>query len=366
LVPRPKVWAAEVAGPEIEADDVRLVQQKVWGYRQGQLVTTMMHLGDRLGIYRAMQGAGPLTAAELALASGLHERWLLEWLRSQAAAGLIESPDGESFELTAAAGEVLANDAALTFAGSALSPPRGPEVIDRLAESFKTGIGLTYDDLGPGEADHVERAFGNWTAHTLVPRFVPAVDGLAGRLTAGARVADVGCGTGLALRLLAAEYPNSDFSGFELSQHAIDKAVENAAADGVAIDFHNVTETSLGDKAPFDVVLTLDCLHDMTRPDDVAADIHASLADDGVWLVKEIRSTPDFTQNRKNPLLAMMYATSVSVCLSSAMSEPDGAGYGTLGLNPEALRDLVTTAGFTSIERHEFDDPINLYYSITK
>lgn len=355
-----------MAGSEVDPDDVRLVQQKVWGYRQGQLVTTMMHLGDRLGIYRAMQGAGALTSAELAVASGLHERWLLEWLRSQAAAGLIESPDGETFELTAAAGEVLANDTALTFAGSALSPPRGPEIIDRLAESFQTGIGLTYDDLGPGEADHVERAFGNWTAHTLVPKFVPAVEGLVDRLTAGARVADVGCGTGLALRLLAAEYPNSEFHGFELSQHAINKGIENATAAGVDVAFHNVTETSLGDRGPFDVVLTLDCLHDMTRPDDVASDIHASLADDGVWLVKEIRSTPDFTQNRKNPLLAMMYATSVSVCLSSAMSEPGGAGYGTLGLNPEALGELVTAAGFGSIESHEFEDPINLYYSVTK
>lgn len=355
-----------MAGPGVDPDDVRLVQQKVWGFRQGQLVTTMMHLGDRLGIYRAMQGAGALTAAELSLASGLHERWLLEWLRSQAAAGLIESPDGETFELTEAAGEVLANDQALTFAGSALSPPRGPEIIDRLAESFSTGIGLTYDDLGPEEADHVERAFGNWTAHTLVPMFVPAVDGLADRLSAGARVADVGCGTGLALRLLAAEYPNSSFHGFELSQHAIKKAIDNATTDGVNVDFHNVTATSLADKAPFDVVLTLDCLHDMTRPDDVAADIYDALADDGVWLIKEIRSTPDFTQNRKNPLLAMMYATSVSVCLSSAMSEPGGAGYGTLGLNPEALGDLVTAAGFSTIERHEFEDPINLYYSITK
>lgn len=355
-----------MAEAAIEPDDIRLVQQKVWGYRQGQLVTTMMHLGDRLSIYRAMQGAGPLTAAELSVASGLHERWLLEWLRSQAAAGLIESPDGETFELTAAAGEVLANDQALTFAGSALSPPRGPEIIDRLAQSFETGIGLTYDDLGPGEADHVERAFGNWTAHTLVPLFVPAVDGLAERLAAGARVADVGCGTGLALRLLAQEYPSSEFHGFELSQHAINKAGENAAADDVSVAFHNVAETSLKEKGPFDVVLTLDCLHDMTRPDDVAAEIHQVLSDDGVWLIKEIRSTPDFTQNRKNPLLAMMYATSVSVCLSSAMSEPDGAGYGTLGLNPEALGDLVTAAGFASIERHEFDDPINLYYSVTK
>jgi Rv2258c-like winged HTH domain len=184
---------------------------RVWGYKQGEVVSLMIHLGDRLGIYRALDGARPVTAGELAARTGLHARWLLEWLRCQAAAGLLKTADGQVFELTPEAAALLADEegsvwfAAGAFQGSAASS----QTVDRLAGSFRTGGGLSFDDFGPDAAAKVERTLGPWSRLALVPRILPALDGVTGRLTSGIRVADVGCGSGITLLTLAVAYPRS-------------------------------------------------------------------------------------------------------------------------------------------------------------
>src|SRR3954451_3051354 len=122
----------------------------VWSYKQGELVSLLIHLGDRLGLYKAMDGAGVLTALQLAHATGLHERWLLEWLRGNAAAGLLASDDGLTFELRPGGAAVLADEhESLRFAAGAFTAPLDPAVVDELADAFRTGIGLPYDRLGP-------------------------------------------------------------------------------------------------------------------------------------------------------------------------------------------------------------------------
>jgi len=123
---------------------------RVWSYKQGEIVSLMVHFGDRLGLYRALVDAGPTTAAELATVTGLHERWVLEWLRGQAAAGLLEYSDGDHFELGPAGAAVLADEkGSLMFAAGAFGEPFEPDVIDALAEAFRSGVGLPYDRLGP-------------------------------------------------------------------------------------------------------------------------------------------------------------------------------------------------------------------------
>ena len=150
---------------------------KVWGYKQGEVVSLMIHLGDRLGLYGALDGSGPVTARELAARTGLDRRWLLEWLRSQAAAGLVDSPDGEVFELSREAAALLADEeSSLWFAAGAFEGTAAPpEVTDRLAESFRSGGGLTFDELGPATAKQVERMLGPWSRLALIPTILPAL-----------------------------------------------------------------------------------------------------------------------------------------------------------------------------------------------
>jgi len=353
--------------PSTDPDKVAVLALRVWGYKQGEVLALMIHLGDRLGIYRAMAGAGPSTAAGLADRTGLQERWLLEWLRSQAAGGLLESGDGEQFELTPEAAAVLADEeSSLWFAAGAFQGGvAAPDVVERLADAFRTGVGLSYDDLGPSAAHAVERMLGPWSRLALVPWILPALEGVADGLRRGIRVADVGCGAGVAVLTMAAAFPASTFEGFDLSQHAIHRARAKLDESGLGnVRFHVAEAEDLPPEPTFDLVLTFDCIHDMARPQAAIAAIRRAITPDGVWLIKDIRSGATWEENRRNPMLAMMYGTSVATCMSSALSEPGGAGLGTLGFTPHLAERMCRDAGFTRFRHHDFDDPANLYYEV--
>jgi SAM-dependent methyltransferase len=350
----------------MDTDQAALFAFRVWSYKQGELVSLLIHLGDRLGLYRALDGAGPVTASELAERTGLHERWLREWLRGNAAAELLVSTDGEVFELTEEGAAVLAKEeSSLLFAAGAFTAPFDSSVLDELADAFRTGIGLPYDRLGPGGAHSTERSLGPWARMALVPLIIPALDGVAERLERGALVVDVGCGAGVALSALATAYPNSTFHGYELSRHALDRAAARVQEQGLTnVELFHTRAEELPADGRYDFVLTFDCLHDMTRPGDTIAAIRRAIADDGTWLIKDIRCDDSWAVNRHNPMLAMFFGFSVTTCMSSAMSEPGGAGLGTVGFTPQVAEQMVRDAGFTQFQVHDFEDPANLYYEV--
>jgi len=348
----------------LDQDRLGALSLRVWRYKEGEAVTLMMHVGQRLGLYEAMAGRGPFTADELATATELDARWVLEWLRGQVAAELVGSDDGDVFELDAEAAAVLADPASPLFAGGALTAPTPRAHVEGIVESFRTGRGMSYDDMGAETAVTVEAMFAPRARHLLVPAVVPALDGVAEKLAAGARVADVGCGTGLVIELLAEAFPRSRFAGYDPSGHAIGLATDRFAGSTQQVELVQAGADALPDDAGFDLVLAFDCLHDMPRPQEALVAIRRSMHDDGTLLIKDIRCSPTFEGNRRNPVLALMYATSVSTCLGSATSEPGGAGLGTLGLHPDAAAEMTRHAGFTRFEIHQFDDPVNLYYEV--
>ncbi len=347
-------------------EDIGLFAFKVWSYKQGEMVSLLINLGDRLGLYRAMRGAGALDADELAARTGLHERWVKEWLRGQGAAGLLTWHEDDRFELTDAAAAVLADEHdSLFFAAGAFGAPPAPDFVDDLARAFRTGLGLPYDRQGPAGAHRTERMLGPWTRLALVPRIVPTLGGVEAKLDAGGVVADVGCGAGVAIVALAERFPRSHVHGYDISRHAIARArqlVDDAQLENVTL--HLAGADALPAESTFDLVLTLDCLHDMTRPSDTISAIRRSIRSDGTWLIKDIRCAPRAKDNLSNPMAAMMYGFSITSCMSSALSEPNGAGLGTLGLHPELLAQLCEEAGFSQFQMHDFDEPANLYYEV--
>jgi SAM-dependent methyltransferase len=358
---------ADATPTTADPDLTALMALRVWTYKQGEVVSLMIHLGDRLGLYRAMADGAELGADDLAERTGLHPRWLLEWLRSQAAAELIETADGTRFRLSPEAASVLAEeDTSLFFAAGAFhGGVAPPEVVDRLAEAFRTGIGLSYDDLGPSAAHGVERQLAPWSKLALVPSILPRLDGVLDKLEAGAHVADVGCGAGVALLTLAEAFPASRFEGWDPSQHAVHRGRTSAVERGLDnVSFHVAEAAELHEEPTFDLVLSFDCLHDMTNPAGAAVAVRRALRSDGTWLIKEVKAGATWEQNRRNPVLAMMYGTSVATCMSSALSEPGGAGLGTLGLHAELLEQMCRDAGFTRFEVHDVGDPANLYFEV--
>jgi len=350
----------------VDPEALKRYSFNVWSYKQGEIVSLMIHIGDRLGLYRALQGAGPLSAADLAARTGLKERWLFEWLRGQAAARLLDYHDPDRFELSPVGAAVLADEAgSLAFAAGAFAVPTQAETIDKLCEAFRTGIGLSYEALGANAAHRTERMLGPWVRQALVPRIIPALEGVRSKLEHGAKVADVGCGSGLALASMAAAFPKSEFHGYDPSNHAVANCEKKVREQKLA---NMRAFTASGEALPktptYDFVITFDCIHDMTRPAEVIASIKQALKPDGTWLIKDIRSQGDFKKNMRNPMLAMFYGFSVSACMSSALSEPGGAGLGTLGFNPDVAERMVRAAGFTRFTLHDFDDPSNLYYEV--
>ncbi len=347
-------------------DELRLFAFQVWSYKQGELVSLLIHLGTRLGLFAELRDGRPLDAAELAGRTGLDERWVLEWLRAMGAARLLEWGDSGLFALTPAGAAVLADgEGSLFFAAGAFGPPPDPAYVEDLAGAFRTGRGFPYDRRGPEGAHTTERMLGPWTRLALVPRILPALGGVVERLESGGAVADIGCGAGVALLALARAFPGSSFRGYDISRHAIERASQLIGESGLSnVELHQAGAEVLPDEPTFDLVLTLDCLHDMTRPEATAAAIRRSLKPDGTWLVKDIRCTAEPRDNLLNPMAALMYGFSITSCMASALSEPGGAGLGTLGLHPELLEEMTKRAGFTRFTIHDFDEPANLYYEV--
>jgi 2-polyprenyl-3-methyl-5-hydroxy-6-metoxy-1,4-benzoquinol methylase len=358
---------------ELDPDRLKLFSYQVFTKLEGAVTAGMIHLGDRLGLYRALAAAElPLSSAELASSCALHERWVREWAYNQAAARLIEldtgGPDGaERFSLTAEAAAVLAMSDHPAFGmGMFHRLPQTMQALEHVRDSFHTGIGHDYDSHGPEGAVGIERSFEPWNRANLLPVVLPALDGVVDRLRSGARVADIGCGAGGAVLLMAAAFPASTFVGYDISQHALARARERLAEQGATnVEFHDPRVVPLADDGSVDLVTTFDCIHDMTHPQEVIAAIRRAISPDGVWLLVDIKALDSFEENaRKNPMASLMYGISVLSCMSSAMSHPDGAGLGTLGLSEQRAREMAAEAGFTRFRRLDVDHSVNAFYEI--
>ena len=351
----------------IDPEKLKDYAKRVFGALGGAMTSAMIFAGDRMGLFRALAGAGALSPAELAARSGLDERWVREWLYQQGAAGVLEYRGDDRFALTAEGEAVLADERHPAFGAGFFSHlPKMLAVAERLPECFRSGLGLPYDAFGPEGARGIERGIAPWFRALLVPFALPRVGGVVERLRDGTCVADVGCGAGVALLEMAKAFPRSEFHGYDISQHALGRAEENLAEAGVLnASFHDAAAEPLPEDGRFGLVTCFDCLHDMTDPAGAARRIRRALAPDGTWRVADIKAHESYERNvEKNPMAAMMYGSSVQTCMSSALSEPGGAGLGTLGLHPALLRRMAEDAGFSRFEPLDLGHPVNAFYVI--
>jgi 2-polyprenyl-3-methyl-5-hydroxy-6-metoxy-1,4-benzoquinol methylase len=352
----------------VDPDKLKLYSFQLFTKLEGAVTAGMIHLGDQLGLYRAMREAGrPLSTTELAAATDTIERWVREWAFNQAAARMIESHGDGTFSLSPEAAIVLADQEHPAFGmGMFHRLPQTMKALEHVRESFRTGVGHDYDSHGPEGAVGIERSFEPWNRAFLVPVVLPALDGVVEKLVAGAKVADVGCGAGSAVLLMASTFPESTFTGYDISQFALDRARTKLDSSGLQnASFHDPRNQGLPGDGSLDVVCTFDCIHDMAHPQEVIEAIRASLKPDGTWLLVDIKALDTFEDNmRKNPMASLMYGISVLSCMSSALSEPDGLGLGTLGLSENKAREMSTAAGFTRFTKLDVDHSVNSFYEV--
>jgi 2-polyprenyl-3-methyl-5-hydroxy-6-metoxy-1,4-benzoquinol methylase len=347
-----------------------VVQQKigvVFAALSGLVTSSMIHLGYELGLYRTMASKGSMTAAQLAADARLIERFVSEWLAQQAASGLVDSRGDGLFELSQESALVLADE---NNPASQIAPFRFLPTLEELFISsrvaFTSELGLTYDALGEDVARALDASFGAWNRTALVAEALPKLPGLTEKLSGGAKVVDVGCGAGAASIAVAEAFSNAEVHGYDNSFFALKLADENKAKAGVAnVTFHNPEREPLPVTPTFDFVMTLDCLHDMPRPDLCAAAIRQAIKPDGVWFIIDIDGKGTTEENLQNPVASYFYGASIAICLQSASSARDGLKLGTFGLPEPKMRNLVAAAGFSRFRRVEgLVHPFNAYYEV--
>jgi 2-polyprenyl-3-methyl-5-hydroxy-6-metoxy-1,4-benzoquinol methylase len=356
---------------EIDPDALKMFSFQLFTKLEGAVTAGMIHLGDQLGLYAELVEAGePITTAELADRAGLTERWVREWAYNQAAAKMVSvsTENGvERFTLTPEAAAVLATpDHPAYGMGMFHRLPQTMRALEEMPESFRTGVGHDYDSHGPQGAVGIERSFEPWNKANLLPNVLPALEGIVDKLTAGARVADIGCGAGGAVLLMAGAFPASHFAGYDISKYALGRAEQKLEESGVTnAAFHDPRDEPIPSNGTLDLITTFDCIHDMTHPQEMMHTIRRAISDDGTWLLVDIKAQDTFELNaKKNPMAALMYGISVLSCMSSALSEPDGAGLGTLGLSEAKAREMAAAAGFTRFRKLDVDHSVNAFYEV--
>ena len=344
----------------------------VFSKLEGAVTAGMIHLGDRLGLYEAMsQNSNGDTSTSLATRMQLHERWVREWLHNQVAARIVSCKDISAadpiFFLTPEAICVLASPNHPAYGmGMFHRLPQTMNALNEMPESFRTGLGHDYDSHGPEGAVGIEKSFEPWNQNFLIPYVVPALTGMEEKLRAGARVADIGCGAGGLSLLLGRTFPASTFIGYDISQHALDRANERLSVEGLSnVRFADPRTDKIENEEKFDLICTFDCIHDMTHPTEMMRTIRQSLKDDGTWLLVDIKAHDSLELNvTKNPMASLLYGISVLSCMSSAMSSPDGEGLGTLGLSSNKAQAMAKEAGFSSFEQLAVEHSVNAFYEV--
>jgi SAM-dependent methyltransferase len=320
----------------------------------------MVALGDRLGLYKAMAGAGALTPGELAARTGTAERYVREWLSQQAAGGYVryDGRDGGRFALPDEHAAVLADETSPMFLGGAFQLAFGYAHSARhVQEAFRTGEGVAYDHQDPDVFSGVERFYLPAYTANLTTAWIPALAGVPEKLQAGARIADVGCGHGVSTLLLAQAYPACQVVGFDSHAGSIERARERANAAGIAdrVRFEVASATEFPGR--HDLVLLLDCLHDMGDPEAACRHIRAALDPDGTLLIVDPLAG-DRLEDNLTPLGRAYYAASTLNCVPTSLSQPGGRALGAQA-GEARLRDVVMHAGFSRFQR-AVEAPFNL------
>lgn len=356
----------------IDPDKLKMFSFIVFSKLEGAVTSGMIHLGDRLGLYLAMAShTEGDTSQSLASRTQLHERWVREWLYNQVAAHLVSCDDLSSsdpvFRLTPEAVAVFASpDHPAYGMGMFHRLPQTMDALRHMPESFKTGIGRDYDSHGPEGAVGIEKSFEPWNQNFLIPAVLPSMNGLVDELTRGAKVADIGCGSGGLSLLLGKTFPASEIVGYDISHHALTRAGDRLNESGLTnVSFADPRTSPIAQDGSFDLICTFDCIHDMTHPTEMMKTIRRALSDHGRWLLVDIKAHDSLELNvTKNPMASLLYGISVLSCMSSAMSAPDGEGLGTLGLPPSKAEDMARAAGFSQFARLDVDHSVNAFYEI--
>jgi SAM-dependent methyltransferase len=350
--------------PEVGVDEqaVEEFAGRLFELFTGATVTCLVDIGQRTGLFDAA-ASGPLTSAALADRAGLQERYVREWLGAMVTSGIFEyEPSTASYWLPREHAACLTGTAVENLAPVALLATMLAEHVPAVASAFRAGGGVPYSDFVPEIHDVMDALWRPMFDQLLIPALLPLIPGLADRLTAGAHVADVGCGTGNALLVLADAFPSSSFVGYDIDEEALDRGRAAAAAGNLTnLTFEHADAATLTATRRFDAIFVFNAVHDQAHPAAVLRHIHDALVDDGVFVMDEPRVSGNLEDNVGNPIAAFTYAVSTLHCMTVSLAA-GGAGLGATWSEELAVR-MLGEAGFADITVHDAPgDPGNAVF----
>jgi 2-polyprenyl-3-methyl-5-hydroxy-6-metoxy-1,4-benzoquinol methylase len=324
------------------------------------LNAALIVVGDKLGLYKAMAGAGGMTSAELAAQTGTAERYVREWLAAQAAGGFVTyDPAAGTYTLPPEHAMALADENSPVFlAGAFYVVAACLKDEEKIAEAFRTGKGVGWHEHHPCLFVGTERFFRPNYRANLVSQWIPALEGVDAKLREGASVADVGCGLGTSTILMAQAYPKSTFVGFDYHPDSIALAREAAAKAGVSdrVKFEVARAKEYPGKG-YDLVTFFDCLHDMGDPAGAAKHVLETLAPGGTWMIVEPFAN-DKLEDNLNPIGRAFYSASTMLCTPASLSQEVGLALGAQA-GEGRLAKVLHSAGFTRVRRAA-ETPFNI------
>ncbi len=330
-------------------------------------LSLMTSIGHRTGLFDTMSGMPPSTSEEIASAAGLNERYVREWLGAMVTGRIVDcDPEGPKYSLPSEHAAFLTREAAPdNFAAFVQYIPLLGSVEDRIIECFENGGGVPYSAYTRFHQVMAEDS-GQTVVSALIDSILPIVPGLVDRLKSGIDVLDVGCGSGRALNLMAKSFPNSRFTGYDLSREAISTAA--AEADKLNLKNSRFEErdlTTFEVETQYDLIAAFDAIHDQAGPDKVLSGIARALRPDGTFLMQDIAASSHVHKNIDHPLGPFLYTISCMHCMSVSLAQ-NGAGLGAMW-GKEKAEEMLQKAGFTNVEvkqlPHDFQ---NYFYIATK
>ncbi|MFD8326569.1 class I SAM-dependent methyltransferase [Streptomyces lydicus] len=356
--------AGSTRGAALDEDRVQRFLERVITDGGAAVAGLCTSLGDRLGLYTAMAGAGPLTSARLAARTGLVERYVREWLAAQVAGEYVTHvPDTDTYELPDEHAAVLADPDLSTYAAGFFTMLQAVYATeDSLMDAFRTGEGVGWEEHGPALFDGTAKFFRPGYTAALVPEWLTALDGVTDKLERGAHVADVGCGYGYSTALMARAFPRSRFEGFDFHRPSVEAARDIADRQGLGDRVHFEVATAQdfpGDD--FDLITFFDCLHDTGDPGGALHHAEQALADGGTCMIVEPNASARAEENT-NPVGRALTAASVAVCLPSALAQHGPQALGNHA-GEEAMREIADEAGLHHW-RLAAESPVNRVYDV--
>jgi SAM-dependent methyltransferase len=350
-----------MAEKELDKKRVQEFARRLFAHYTSGMITLMVAVGHQTGLFEAA-AKGPGTSEDLAERARLNERYVREWLGSMVTGGIIEyEPATRRYSLPAEHAVCLTGTSSRNLASNSQMLTMLAKRLPAVVECFRAGGGVPYSEFRPDFTEYMDASWRLIYDGLLLKGFLPLVEGLDERLAAGIRVADIGCGTGHAVNIMAKEFPKSEFVGYDIAADAIERARAEARAMGLANARFEVADVSrLATDAKFDLITSFDSIHDQRDPAAVLRGAAGALAPDGLYLMVEPRASSNLEENVQNPFAPWMYGVSVLHCMTVSLAV-GGVGLGT-AWGEQTARRYLAEAGFSSVEAVPAPGPQNTIF----